>query len=343
MKPGDIKRGVQRGVSLRKAGSAPDIGRVSRMYRPSKREGRTRGMGSGDASRERRYQARRLIVAGWSFALILAAAGTLVAAFVLWIRPMWQRERDTSERDRLAADERARKISIYKSPSESTALKIVQRALTVRDPAEVSQWVRLGPVTPEEVLEFFKELYAKDGRVADKVWLGSVDKNGLQLEGVEVIFGDGEFAKRRLAILIPDQEGEWRMDFAAFARLARPSWKELMGAAVEAPEGKPVSGEVRVYFAKDPYFNGPFMDETKWVAYGMVTPDLKEELMVGYCKRGSAQQRALDLMLSGGDGRPVQRATLEVKRVPGSEHRQFEITRVLAEDWVVGDLAFDEF
>ena len=39
---------------------------------------------------------------------------------------------------------------------------------------------------------------------------------------------------------------------------------------------------------------------------------------------------------------PVPRAILEIRRVEGAEPRQLEISRVLAEDWVMGDAPFDE-
>lgn len=343
MKSGDIKRGIQRGVSMRKPGTAPDIGRVSRMYRPFKKGPRRKGRGSsGDARRDRTYQVRRWIVLGWSVGVGVAAAAVLLFAFLVWLRPMLNRERDTTERDRQAAEARAKKASVHKAPSEAEALEIVKQALAVKSPAEVEEWIRLGPATTAEVVDFMAEFRVREGRVADRFWIGSMDKNGLDLEGVELVYGDGELAKRRLAVLTPDGKGVWKMDFAAFARWVRPAWKVLTGDWDESGSDKPPGGEVRVYFARDRYFNGPFMDEREWVAYGMVSPDLQDELLVGYCKVGSPQHRAMEVMIAGATDGQILRATLLVRRAKGAERRQLEIQRVLAEDWVEGERPFDE-
>ncbi|MBN8456518.1 MAG: hypothetical protein J0M04_01540 [Verrucomicrobia bacterium] len=343
MKSGDIKRGVKRGVGMRKAGTAPDIGRVGRMYRPFKKESRRKGRNSsGDIRRDRRNQVRRWIVLGWSVGVGLAAAGVLLTAFFMWLKPMLNRERDTTERERQEAEARARKVSGHKAPGETQALEIVKHALAVKSPTEVEDWIRLGPATVAEVLEFMNEFRIREGKLVDQMWLGSIDKNGLDLEGVELVYGDGEFAKRRLAVLTPDKRGTWKMDFAAFARWVRPSWNVLTGEWDEESGDKPPAGEVRVYFARDKYYNGPFMDESQWVAYGMVSADIKEDLLIGYCGKGSAQHRAMESMLAGAPDGQILRATLLVRRAKGGERRQFEIQRVLAEDWVEGDQPFDE-
>ena len=112
-------------------------------------------------------------------------------------------------------------------------------------------------------------------------------------------------------------------------------------------------GTVRVNVAKDTYYNGPFRDDRQWVCYGMVSPDT-EVVMLGYCRKDSPQARAMERIvmdendLPGGmqGGLPAaakapKRATLEVRRVEGAEARQFEITRVLAQDWIVSAKPFD--
>ena len=97
---------------------------------------------------------------------------------------------------------------------------------------------------------------------------------------------------------------------------------------------------MRVSLAQDRYYNGPFADDTKWVAYGMVSPDMND-LLVGYCVRDSPQHRALELMWLN-DQIEVLRATLEIRRVEGAERRQFEISQVLAEDWVMAEETFQQ-
>jgi hypothetical protein len=42
------------------------------------------------------------------------------------------------------------------------------------------------------------------------------------------------------------------------------------------------------------------------------------------------------------DSKNLKRATLEIRRTEGAGDRQFEITRVMAEDWVMSATPFDE-
>jgi hypothetical protein len=104
---------------------------------------------------------------------------------------------------------------------------------------------------------------------------------------------------------------------------------------------------VRVIVARDSYYNGPFRDDREWLCFGMASPDA-EVILLGYCRKDSPQARAMERMFPkddelNGDTRRkmVIRATLELKRPPGAETRQFEITHVLAEDWVLSDVPFD--
>ena len=53
----------------------------------------------------------------------------------------------------------------------------------------------------------------------------------------------------------------------------------------------------------------------------------------GYCRVGSPEQLELEKLLE--DGERMRRATLELTRVENAEARQFEITRILAKDWVM--------
>ena len=106
---------------------------------------------------------------------------------------------------------------------------------------------------------------------------------------------------------------------------------------------------VRVILANDAYFNGPFRDDSRWSCYGMVSPDI-ERMLIGYCRKGSLQDQAMQrLFLSEPDEAGPEaasqsniiRATLQLVRPPSAEDRQFEIVRVLAEDWVLSGQPFD--
>jgi hypothetical protein len=132
--------------------------------------------------------------------------------------------------------------------------------------------------------------------------------------------------------------GVWKIDFEALARTVRPPWPDLL-------EGRASEGQVRVIVAPDSYYNGVFSDESQWLSFGLASPDISQ-ILVGYCRRDSAQAKAMQEILKSMDdapaaGRQIKRATLAIRRPTGAEPRQFEITRVLAEDWIVSERPFD--
>lgn len=333
MKPSDVTRGVRRGVRLRQPGSAPNVGRVERLHRVFQ----GKEAHSDDPARQKRRLARKRAMLGWSIGAAMVTLGILVGAFVVWVRPMLNRARDTSERDRQADEQRVRIASKFPSPSESAATAILERALAVRDPHAAEKWFRLGPASGAEVVAFLEGLQSEDDPHAKILWDGSVDKNGLSLEGLMVTYGEGKPEQQRLAFLTPDEKGEWKVDFGAFARWTQPSWTEVLEQNVEQAEIRVLVGAEHL-----PYYNGVFRDDLEWSAYKMVSPDLRNESLEGYCKRGSAQDRALQRILQESELGQSQRATLQVRRVPGSERKQLEILRVLAEDWVLAPQPFDE-
>jgi hypothetical protein len=155
----------------------------------------------------------------------------------------------------------------------------------------------------------------------------------MAVEGVVVNFENANGLRNRLALLTPDAEGVWKVDFDAFARTVRPSWKEIR-------EKQPETALVRVQLARDSYFNGPFRDEKQWTCLGMASPDL-EEILFGYCRAGSPQAAAIDWVFSK-ENVNMCRMTLELRRVEGAEHRQYEISKVLAQDWIVADVPFED-
>lgn len=275
----------------------------------------------------------------WSTVFGVVALGLVGMTFYLWIRAnrgARQAADPTAEGLPPAIEERV--VSEFPSPSEDEALKLVKQALQVREPAKVASFFRTGGAQPEEVLGFLRDLEKTDGPVTRYDWLSSMDANGILIDGVLVVTTlDGGF-RNRLALMTPDDKGVWRIDFEAFARKVSPSWHDLL-------EKHDAQGTVRVIVAKDSYFNGPFREESEWSCFGMATPDA-EGVMMGYCRKGSPQETAMKKIIDAAEllegARAVDRATLEVRRVPGSESRQFEIVRVLAEDWIVTDRPFDE-
>ena len=335
MKNGSVQRGVQTTNDLRKPGSGPTLGRVAKMPGYGRR-GTRRRRNHDDDYLMQRQQRRGTRVAMWFIGIGLVTVVALCAAFKFWVYPLLQGENQPKESLREVAEAKIKVASKFKSPGREEALALVKKAIGVRSAEEVEGVIRTGSASPQEVVSFLEAMQAEDGDITKYIWMRSVDKNGLLLEGVQVNFGKADKAKRRIAFLTPDTKGVWKLDFAAFARRVEPSWKALLEEGAE-------SGVVRVYAGKEPYFNGPFKDESKWAAYKLVTPDA-EDVLVGYCKVGSAQQRAMEMLWQRGEV-AVARVTLEIhhpEKSAGAERIQFEITRVLAEDWVLAEKPFDE-
>jgi len=273
----------------------------------------------------------------WSSVLVVLALSVLAFFVVSWLRAQMDRK-PAADLAAVPAMQR-HKVSQFPSPSEQNALALVKNAMAVRDPANVGEYFRLDGTEPAAVVSFLEGMRDLDGEISGYQWLSSMDANQLLIDGVLVSTTRDGTSRNRLALLTPDEHGVWKIDFDSFARTVRPSWEELL-----AEDGG--KGVVRVILAKDSYFNGPFKDDGEWQCYGMASPD-SEKILLGYCRKDSPQAHALSLVFhqeeeSQNAHSRLKRATLELRRPEGAEARQFEITRVLAEDWVLSNKAFDE-
>lgn len=332
MKPDDIRRSVRSERNDRHAGDAPNMGRVSRMPGTGLPKGERRKRKRSEGGRNSKVrQGRALAIKIWSVMLASAALVCLGVGFWFGFRPS---EKKTS--GQVAAPpvpvETPRKAIRFPAPSEDEAIEIVKKGLAVRDVAEVPDHFRTETIPYAGVVDFLSSLQTGDGTVGNLEWLGSMDANGLQLEGVIVHFTGSGKPRNRIALLTPDTKGVWKTDFDAFARATDPSWPEFL-------EKRADSIKARIYVAQDSYYNGPFSDESQWVCYGLASPDT-EEIFFGYCKVGSPQANAMKWILS--KDLSLGRATVEIRRIPDAQPRQFVIARVIAEDWVTGSVAFDQ-
>ncbi|MES2438285.1 MAG: hypothetical protein V4584_04440 [Verrucomicrobiota bacterium] len=334
MKSDDIKRSVRSLKHDRSAGDAPDIGRVARMPGTGLPKGERRKRRRSEGGKKSRIrEGSRVVIATWSF--LLAGTVLVVLGLIIWlwlIPNMRSRESETIGRFEPKEEVRTRVASKFPSPSEADALALVRRALAVREPEQIPGYFRIGSVAPQAVVDFLKGLDVVDGVIDRFDWLSSMDANGMQLDGVLVHFKGMGNPRNRVALLTPDEEGKWKIDFDAFARTVTPTWSELL-------EKKAPVAQVRIYAARDSYYNGLFSDEKVWTCFGIASPDA-DEILMAYCRKGSPQAAALEVIFS--KERKLTRAILEIRRVEGAESRQFEISRVLADDWVMGPATFDE-
>jgi hypothetical protein len=223
-------------------------------------------------------------------------------------------------------------ITQFPAPTSDEAIALVKQALAIREPEKIAEYFRLDEAGPQEIIDFLQATDDRDGKLEGMRWLSSVRTTAVPLEGVLLIFKGQDGPRRRWALLTPDPLGKWRIDFDAFARKVTPSWSDLL-------EKQMPVGMVRVFVSKDHYYNGPFTDDKIWLSCAINSLDSRENLNA-YCKIGSPQAAAIRWMLS--KEAKIVRAILEIRRVEGAESRQFEISKVLAEDWVMGPTPFDE-
>lgn len=299
---------------------------------------RKRRRGAGKQAK-RKEEKQRLVIRVWSMVFVAAVLLLVVASVWLWL---WLDRsggvEDVAMLKTGHAAHGAPKTPRFPSPSKEAALDLVKRALRVRDPVKVPECFRAGSMTPAEIVNFLQDMAATDGPIDGYRWQSSVDANGLQLDAVLVDTRLGDQKRNRLAFLTPDDKGRWRVDFDAFARTVIPSWGEILSGSAR-------QGTVRIQFVRDNYFNGPFADEARWNCYRLGSPDMTDDIM-GYCRKDSPLATAMNLMIVSPAGNPkgkrTFRAILEIRHVEGAGARQFEITRVLAEDWVRSPKPFDK-
>ncbi len=330
-----IQRGVQ-SRNTRAVGEAPLLGRVGRMRNEEAPGIRIRRRSSGGIAQRPKRGVSRMSMILWSSMLFLVTCGVIGTSLFLWVRSQRSVANTAAVKSML---ENVRVASKFASPSEDQALSIVRRALDVKTSSEVEPLFHPGDCRPEEIVEFVKRLHADGGKTQRYEWLSSMDVDGLLMEGVVVVTERKGVQSEWLAMLVPNDKGVWKVDFEALARTSRPALRDLI-------EGKVDRSQARLFVAADVYYNGPFHDETAWSCYAMFSPETRElltddsEIIRGYCKIGSPQDKAMEQIFAGGS--QVRRVIIEIQRVEGAEKRQFQITRVLGEDWVMPPKPLDE-
>jgi hypothetical protein len=160
---------------------------------------------------------------------------------------------------------------------------------------------------------------------------------------VRATFGDFD---PRLIILTPDEGGRWEIDFDAFVRHCDPPLDDFLAGSAE-------DGMVRIIARKNTYFNGPFLDDTRWSCYSLHGPDAKDPPLFGYCETDGDVHHALQLLENRGrirfddarnaSGRshaeradiPPFRVTVRLSKPEGAERQQYRIDEIVSDDWVV--------
>jgi hypothetical protein len=264
----------------------------------------------------------------------LGVVGLLISVWTRDFRGSASVKKAPVPKARPAGQERVE--SKFPSPSREEAIGLVEQAMRVENEAELEIHFRRGSAPSEQMLGFLRSFRSEHPKGFESRWLGSLDANGLLIEGVMMFADPGN--KQRLALLTPDANGRWQVDFDSLARVCTPAWTEIL-------DGSRVSEAlVRVVFSPDNYYNGHFQDETQWRCLVMASADL-EVPVYGYVSINSPQAIAAERAIRGVAARGPQgslpRAVLRIRRHEGAGARQFEIVQVLAEDWILTDRPFD--
>ncbi|MFU8892491.1 MAG: hypothetical protein ACNA8L_02580 [Luteolibacter sp.] len=318
----------------RNPGDDPDLGHVTRMPGGSNRLAiRKRARGNRDNASSRRLDrrrirqmhARRFAIKLWLSVLLLSCLGALVVGMSLWLRSQADRKA-IAPRFTLPDSLPALRLTDFPPPNEQKALSIVRNALAARDEETLRAAVHHShEVAFAEMLDFFAATPTRDGPLVQHQWIGSTDTEHLQIQSMLLIFRKDGKITQRLAMLVPNESGSWRLDFPSFARWCDPPIQRM-----EDPAGHP-GGRLRVFINRDHYFNGLFSNDREWACFVIASPDT-EVTGYAYCPVGSEIENDLDTIIAR-SGRQT-RVTLEVARQEGAQTRQFRITNLIGHDWI---------
>lgn len=311
--------GIQgRKKSRRTLGDAAEVGRVPRLHKTARR------------IRERLSYAGRIPLILLGVGLFLFGAG--ITGLVLWVSAGSARRAPISISTALLPRSLPA-VPLVPVPPTPVLEKTVSTFLAARTPDELEPLIRGSSQRPDRIAAKLAELETEDGRITTVSYFGPIESRNLQLESVVVNFNSG---RNRIALLAPDPAGVWRVDFDAFDRHVTTDWTTLL-------TGDPNETTVRIYACLDNYYNGCYANDREWACYGLASPD-HETLMFGYVLRGSPQHMAMAQLLRRLPKSimpTVKRMTLDLRHTGTGDRRQFEIVRVMADDWALGDEPFD--
>ena len=318
-------------IKQRKFGDAPAIGEVPRASgeKPPNRTRRT-----SRNLQKKRFQRRFF---AWSAFACVIAICILIVALVRYSRND-DAQRANSESvsykpgdfDLLFEEDENADIPDLKSDQ---AIKIVTQALANRDPGLLQDFFILGKGdSPEQAMKELIRIREAEGEVSRTEWFGLNFANGSNVLQVMVYTSILGVEKARLAQFVAGSDGKWRIDLDAFLRKCVPPIAEVVSS-------KSGTSLVRVFVAEDSFYHGMYYDETEWKVFAMVSLEIPD-LLYGYVKPGSSQDKALRRIIDTDE--TVHRATLNLIKQPGSGPRQFEISSVVAENWIIGKKNFDE-
>lgn len=311
--------GIQgRKKSKRVLGDAAEVGHVPRLHKTA------RGI------RHRLSYAGRVPLILLGIGLFLFGAG--ITGLVLWVSA-GSASRAPIRFGNMPLPRSLPLVPLVPVPPTPVLEQTVSTFLAARTPAQLEPLIRGTSQRPDGIAAKLAGLEEEDGKITSVSYFGPIESRNLQLESVVVNFDSG---RNRIALLAPDPAGVWRVDFDAFDRHVTTEWTSLLS-------GGPNEATVRIYACLDNYYNGRYANDREWACYGIASPD-HETLMFGYALRGSPQHIAMAQLLRRHPRSTmptVKRMTLDIRHTGTGDRRQFEIIRVMSDDWALGDEPFD--
>lgn len=211
------------------------------------------------------------------------------------------------------------------------AEKLVSDALSSNS-ENITQRFRLETgMTPAAACEILKEIHAREGRATELKWLGIRYIGERVIEEVATQFSKGKSVSVRLAQITRQPDGSRKVDFGSYVRKTSHPWEDIVDGNVD-------TCVVRVMISKSAYHNGVFRDDTKWRAYKVSSPDMDTNLHV-YAEIGSEEEIRIRDILATDPRSP--RVTLEIRRDGTLLPKQFQVSQVIARDWIRDDISME--
>ena len=327
-----IKRHTAGGEKFkpRKVGDAPAIGNVQMVSGESPPIRKRR---SARTTPKRKYSKRFL-----AFALLgsFAVISIIIVAVVRQIRQKVLIPESVNHTEKtINLDQVFEEVEDSDLPElkSDEAIKIVTQALANRDPALIQDFFLLGKGDiPVEAMKELIRIHDAEGEINRTEWLGVKFPNERIARQVVVHTAIDEIEQTRRAQFAPGSDGKWRIDLQAYLRKCDPPIEKV----ASAESGTFV---VRVFVAEETSYRGIYSDKSQWRAYSLTSPDITDALYA-YAKRGSSQDKALRSIVITDEN--LQHVTLSIIKQEDSDPRQFEVSRVISANWIVGEKDFDE-
>lgn len=323
-------------VQTRVAGPARgELGRVGRITKDTRDPGRRRRRKSG--GRDARYGA-----AGANHGAVLRRwlmLGLIVAGFGISGLLVWTllRQKPQSTAANPSGSPGLDDPAAIPSLAAADALEMVRAMLDADTPEALEPLLHPGEIRPIDALARLRSIEEEGGGFRTPVWLGGFDAI---CKPISFVMVPKELGSPVLVTFTVNPERDWKIDFDATVGHCDPPFHDWT-------KGTARQGLVRVNAKEDNYFNGPFRDDDIWACFALSHPG-DDASLYGYCRRDGPQFEAITAILRRNALAASEReklagkaesfrTTLRLRNAEDGVSRQYRITEVIADDWVIGD------